>query len=125
MVGQLRKEASNWWTAHFKKLRRNGLYCDTNAVHVDCHLFCYMAVTKKELQTVACLCNLNRNISSKNTGSPSGRPYLLYHHPERNGTINCMHFVDTNKLDFAREMCCGDLPSCLSPEVNTLTELVI
>ena len=49
MMGQLRNGAFNWWIAHFKELRDNGLYCDTNGVHVECLLFCYMAVIEEEL----------------------------------------------------------------------------
>ena len=123
--GQLRKAASDWWMAHFKDLRDNGLYCDTNDVHVECLLFCYMEIIEKELEQVARLWNLHRIRPSRNSCSPSGRPYLLYHHPERKGTVDCKHTVDTDELHIAREMCCDDLPRCFSPEFNDLAELIM
>ena len=42
--GQLRKGASDWWMARFKDLRDNGFYSDTNDIHVECLLFCYIEI---------------------------------------------------------------------------------
>lgn len=123
--GQLRKGACDWWIEHFKELRDNGLYCDTNDVHVECLLFCYMAIIEEELQRVARLWNLHRIRPSRNNTSPSGRPYLLYHHPEREGTVDCLYTVYSDEQDIAREMCCDDLPLGLSPEFSELAEHIM
>lgn len=56
----LRRGGADWWIRHFKDLRDSGLYCDTNVVHVECLLFCYMALIHDELQKVARLWNLHR-----------------------------------------------------------------
>ena len=84
-----------------------------------------MAVIEKKLHTVARLWNLHRIRPSCNNSSPSGRPYLLYHHPERKGTVDCLYTVDSAEQDIAREMCCGDIPLGFSPEFNELAELII
>ncbi len=103
--GQLRKGASDWWIRHFKDLRDRGLYCDANVVHVECLLFCYMAVLREELQKVTRLWNLHRiRPSTRNRTSPPGRPYLLYHQPELTGAIDYNHDVDMDDLDVARDM---------------------
>jgi len=122
---QLRRGASDWWITHFKDLRDRGLYCDANGVHVECLMFCYMAVIHEELQRVARLWNLHRIRPTRINSSPHGRPYLLYHHPEMTGTVDCKYDVDMDELDVAREMCCEDLPMCSSPEFNELAELIM
>ena len=123
--GQLRKGACDWWITHFKDLRDRGLYCDANDVHVECLLFCYMPIIKKELQNVARLWNLHRIRPSSNINSPHGRPHLLYHFPETTGVVDCKHDVDMDSLDVAKQMCCNDLPLCYSPEFDKLAELIM
>lgn len=124
--GQLRRGASDWWITHFKDLRDRGLYCDANAVHVECLLFCYMTLICEELQRVARLWNLHRiRPSTKNNSSPHGRPCLLYHHPEMTGAVDCRHDVDIDEIDVARDMCCDYLPMDSSPEFIELAELIM
>ena len=124
--GQLRRGAADWWITHFKDLRDRRLYCDANAVHVECLLFCYMALIHDELQRVARLWNLHRILpSTRNNSSPHGRPCLLYHHPEMTGAVDCKHNVDIDELDVARDMCCDDLPMDSSPEFIALAELIM
>ena len=73
--GQLRKGSSDWWLNHFKNLRDEGLYCDANVVHVECLLFCYMAILHEELHKVARQWNLHRiRPSTRTRTSPSSRP---------------------------------------------------
>ena len=50
MVGATAKRSFDWWITHFKDMRDRGLYCDANAVHEECLLFCYMAIIREELQ---------------------------------------------------------------------------
>ncbi|KAJ7382244.1 hypothetical protein OS493_036278 [Desmophyllum pertusum] len=105
--GQLRRGASDWWITHFKDLRDRGLYCDANAVHVECLLFCYMALIREELQRVARLWNLHRiRPSTRNNSFSPWSTCLLYHHPEMTGAEECKHDVDIDELDVARDMCC-------------------
>ncbi|XP_073254905.1 uncharacterized protein [Porites lutea] len=124
--GQLRRGASDWWITHFKDLRDRGLYCDANAVHEECLLFCYITIIREELQRVARLWNLHRiRPSTRNNSSPHGRPCLLYHHPEMTGATDCKHDVDIDDLDVARDMCCDDLPLESTPEFNALAQVIM
>lgn len=100
--GQLWRGAPDWWMIHFTDVRDSGLYCDASVVHVECLLFCYMALIHEELQRVARLWDLPRIWpSTRNNGSPHGRPSLLYHHPEITGAVECKHDVDIDELDAA------------------------
>ena len=124
--GQLRRSTSDWWMTHFEQLRSSGLYCDANVVHVECLLFCYMAIIVEELQRVARLWNLHRiRPSTRNNNSPHGRPFLLYQQPEITGTVDYKHDVLIDDLDVARQMCCDDLPVDLSPEFTALAEVIM
>ena len=95
-------------------------------MHVECPLFWYIALINEELQRVARLWNLHRiRPSTKNNSSPHGRLCLLYYHPEIKGAVDCKHDVDIDKLNVARDMCCGDLPTGSSPEFIELAELIV
>ena len=124
--GQLRRGASDWWISHFKDLRDTGLYSDTNVVHVECLIFCYMNIIRDELQRVSSLWNLHRiRPSARNNSSPNGRPYLLYHQPEMTGAVDYKREVDPEDLAIARDMCCSNIPEYSSKEFNDLAELIM
>ena len=96
---QLRRGCTNWWMGHFKELRENGLYCDSNPVQVDCLRFCYMGLLRDDLNRFVLLWN-NHQIrpSSLNGESPSGRPDLLYFIPAAAATENFLVSVDTEDV---------------------------
>ncbi|XP_032219840.1 uncharacterized protein LOC116603023 [Nematostella vectensis] len=124
--GQLRKGSSEWWIQHFKDLRDRGLFCDADAVHVECLKFCYMGVLQRELQSVARRWNIHRiRPSTRSNISPPGRPCFLYHYPEMTGGQECRFNVDADDLDVARELCCHDLPQNSSPDFTELAELIM
>ena len=83
---QLRKSNTDWWIEFLRGIREEGLYDDTNYVHVQCMLYCFMPLLRDELNSVMKLWNTHRIRPSTNQESPPGRPDVLYSVPELTNT---------------------------------------
>lgn len=116
----LRKTDTNWWMNYFKDLRDQGLYDDSNPVHVECLKFCYMPLIKEELDRVAQQWNLHMIRPSTNEQSPSGRPDTIFFIPEAFNSSSYLQDVDPQDLVVARDTCC-EIPQDASFE--TFSEL--
>lgn len=71
-----------------KNLREVGLYCDDDALHVECLQFRFLPLLKEELNHIAQHWNLHKIRPSINQESPPGRPDVLYFLPELKETIS-------------------------------------
>ena len=95
---------------YFKNLRDQGLYDDSNPLHVECLTFCYMSLLREELHRVAKNWNLDKiRPSTTNEHSPHGRPDTIYFIPEVFDAISYLQPVSQEDLDVAKEVCC-DVP---------------
>lgn len=103
---QLRRGCTDWWMQHFKELRENGLYCDSNPVQVDCLRFSYMDLIRDDLHRFANLWNNHLIRPSSNGESPSGRPDLLYFLPEISATQNFLVAVDKDDVTLCEQLLC-------------------
>lgn len=83
---QLRRSHSDWWIEFLRGVREEGLYDDTNFMHIQCMRYCFMPVLREELYTVMKLWNTHRIRPSSNRESPPGRPDVLYSVPELTDT---------------------------------------
>jgi hypothetical protein len=116
----LRKTDTNWWMNYFKDLRDQGIYDDSNPVHVECLKFCYMPLLKEELERVAQQWNLHMIRQSANEQSPSGRPDTIFFIPEAFDSTSYLQDVDPLDLVVAKDTCC-EIPQYASFE--TFSEL--
>ena len=124
--GQLRRGCAGWWIAYFKDMRDNGLYCDSNVIHVECLHFCYISILQDELHRAARLWNLHRIRPSTNPESPPGRPDILYFLPEITETQDYITTVDMDDVEIAQEVCCRQDPSLpCSPTFKELADLIM
>lgn len=121
----LRKIDTDWCINYFKDLRDQGLYDDSNPVHVECLKYCYMPILKEELQRVAQLWNLHKIRPSANEQSPSGRPDTIFFFPEAFDSISYLQPVNSMDLAIAKETCC-EIPEDESFETfSELAEILI
>ena len=90
-----------------------GLYCDDDALHVECLQFCFLPLLKEELNHIAQHWNLHKIRPSINQESPPGRPDVLYFLPELKETISYLQAIDEDVKAVTEEMCCDNraLPS--------------
>lgn len=116
----LRKSESDFWIKYFKDLRDQGLYDETDLLHVECLKFCYMPLLRDELHRVAKHWNLHKIRPSSNDHSPHGRPDINYFIPEAFDTKSYLQPVSQEDLNVAKDLCC-DIP--LNDYTQTFQEL--
>ena len=116
----LRKTETDWWINYFKDLRDQGLYDDSNPMHVACLKFCFMPLLKEELERVAQQWNLHRIRPSANEHSPSGRPDTIFFIPEAFHSTSYLQQVHPSDLEVAKDVCCE---TSIDPSFQIFTEL--
>ena len=114
------------WMNYFKDLRDQGLYDDSNPIHVECLKFCYMPVIKEDLDRIAQQWNLHMiRKQSTNYPFPTGRPELLFFSPEAFNSSSHLQDVDSQDLVVAKDTCC-DIPQDTSFETfSELAEIIM
>lgn len=122
----LKKSETSWWINYFKDLRDQGLYNDSDPIHVECLKFCYMPLLREELHRVAKNWNLHKiRLSSGNEQSPCGRPDMNYFVPEAFGAISYLQPVSQEDLDVANEICCNAPQDNFGAIFSELAEMII
>ena len=107
--GFLRKTETDWWMNFFKNLREEGLFDDSDAVHVECLKFCFMNLLDQELKRVAQNWNLHKiRPSSSNLETPSGRPDTLFFLPALSETSDYILPFTDEDMNVAEELCCTE-----------------
>ncbi|XP_020901510.1 uncharacterized protein LOC110240064 [Exaiptasia diaphana] len=94
---QLRQSQSDWWIEFLRGIREEGLYDDSNFMHVQCMIYCFIPILREELYNVMKLWNTHRIRPSSNRESPPGRPDVLYSVPELNSTED--YLVPVSPID--------------------------
>lgn len=120
---QLRRGGGDWWIRYFKELRDNGLYCDADIVQVECLRFCFMAILRQELQSVAKLWNVHRIRPSTNRESPPGRPDVLYCFPQMSGTNDFKIPTSIDDIEICAEVCSPS--KAYSDEISELAQIIM
>jgi len=121
----LRKSEVDWWRSYFKDFRDQGLFDDTNPVHMECLKFCFMPLLQHELQRVAQHWNLHKIRPSSNMNSPYGRPDTIYFLPEINNTRSYTHAVPSEDLRVAKDTCCDVPRNDFASNFSELCDLII
>ena len=98
----LRKSCLQWWINYFKDLRDQGLFDDSNPIHVECLRFCLYGVLQDELTKVLLQWNHHRIRPVRHSESPPGRPDVLYYTREN---IDVLKKVDNSDVILARTFC--------------------
>ena len=115
-----------WWINYIKDLRDQGLYNDSDPIHVECLKFCYMPLLREELHRVAKNWNLHKiRLTSGNEQSPCGRPDINYFVPEAFGAISYLQLVPEEDLDMANEICCNAPQDNFGKVFSELAEIII
>ncbi|KAB0804068.1 hypothetical protein PPYR_01038 [Photinus pyralis] len=100
----LRKHHSQFWLNLFHKLREDGNFSgdflDKNLIQ-----FCFLKIIQDELDTVALEWNLHRISGSRNSVSPRGRPFTLYHMPQIYDTTDNICHIPINEISNFDEFC--------------------
>lgn len=84
---QLRRSNTDWWVPFLREIKEQGLYDDSDPIHVQCMLYCFIPILRAELNLVMKLWNTHRIRASSNRESPPGRPDVLYSMPELNSVV--------------------------------------
>ncbi|KAK3730126.1 hypothetical protein QZH41_004830 [Actinostola sp. cb2023] len=121
----LRKSETDWWRNYFKDLRDQGLYDDSDPVHVECLKFCYMPLLREELQRVAQQWNLHKIRPTTNEYSPHGRPDTIYFLPETFNTTSYLYAVPSGDLQVAKDVCCEVPHDDFAETFSELAKLII
>lgn len=124
---QLRRGGGDWWREHFKELRDNGHFRDSNVVEVECLRFCYMELIREELNTIARLWNNHviRPIKN-NSASPSGRPELLFFIPELSNTQNFLVSADVSEIALCEQrLANSNYSASCSQEFSSLAQIIM
>lgn len=116
----LRKSESDWWISFFKDLRDEGLLNDDK-----CLKFCFMPVSRAELQRVAQHWNLHKIRPSKNEDSPAGRPDVLYFIPEADGRASYLNEVPEEEVEVAMDVCCEEPEDDISDCFRELARILM
>ncbi|KAB0795826.1 hypothetical protein PPYR_04655 [Photinus pyralis] len=100
----LRKQYSQFWINLFHELKDNGQFSGS---YLDKSLiqFCFLRLIQKELDIVATEWNMHRISSSRNSVSPRGRPFVMYHMPEIYQSRDYLCKVSIEHINLCREFC--------------------
>ena len=117
----LRRQCIDFWINLFKDMRDTGLYNDGNIFHRQCLLYCFMPVIKCELRKFV----LEWNLHYISSGSPNGKPEVMFSMPELYNSISHHHNIDLDDMQICTELYSRPLNDlgCL-PEFFTLFNLI-
>ena len=111
MVVILKKNTTQSWINYFKDLRDQGLYDDSNNIHVQALQFCYYCLIQSNLDEVKQTWNHHNIRSTKHTGSLQGRPDLMFFLPHNYSATNCGLGLDFQELEMSISMYAKKPPS--------------
>ena len=106
----LGKDYTMWWIEFFKDMRNDEFFCDEDYIQVECLKFCFMNISRDDLQRAARLWNAQRIRPSRNVESPCGWPNVLFFRPQLSNTRTFRTDVDLDELELAEERCCYRTP---------------
>lgn len=69
-----------------------------NALHMECLWFCFNPLIARELENVKLHWNTHRIRSSKQQGTVSGIPDVMYYLPQRTDAVDCKFSVTEEKV---------------------------
>lgn len=100
----LKRNTTQSWIDYFKDLRDQGLYDDSNNIHVEALKFCYYGLIQLHLDQVKHTWNHHKIRSTKYAESPSGRPDLMFFLPHNYNAIDCAFVFNADELELAESM---------------------
>jgi len=79
---QLRRSFSHFYMNLFKDMINEGLFDNSNDMHIELIRYCFMNLIQKKLDENTRLWNSHNIRESKNSDGPFGKPEILYQVPE-------------------------------------------
>ena len=122
----LRRNRLNWWMNYFKDLHDQGLYDDSNPIHVQCLKFCFYSILQDELDETRHYWNHHRIRPSRAASSPPGRPDVLYFLPQNQNKLDHKRTFDEEEFLLAKSLYCRNNPIfCCNDEFAKLAFIVM
>lgn len=94
-----RRARSGWWMDFFKDMVAFGLLEIGNIVHMEFLWFCFQPIISSELDAVKTQWNTHRIRHTRNEGTVSGVPDVLYYLPERVGATECKCRIRNQQIE--------------------------
>lgn len=104
----LRRSSTTWWINMFKELRDQGLFDDSDVLHVECLRFCFMQPIQVELHRVARHWNTHKIRPYSHQETPHGKPDVLFFLPQLKDTRDYKTLVDREDMEVVRELYCKE-----------------
>ncbi|KAJ8676986.1 hypothetical protein QAD02_012773 [Eretmocerus hayati] len=96
--GHLRKHSMDYWIQFFKCMEERGLF-DGSEMHKKCMQFCFGHLIQKDLDESRLLWNKHLIRKQSSRGVIHGRPFTLYHLPEKYGSKDYRKPVGPDVVD--------------------------
>jgi hypothetical protein len=95
---QFKKMFSQYWINFFKDMIDEGIFDNSNPIHINCIQYCFMELLQSELNK--CINEWNNHYirKQKNAESPYGKPEILYKLPELTNSHECGYKIIENKV---------------------------
>lgn len=93
-----RRGRAGWWIDFFKDMVTSGILDLGNSLHMECLWFCFHSILTNELEKVKIQWNTHRIRHSRNQGTVSGIPDVMYYLPERTNGIECKCTVTAHQI---------------------------
>ena len=108
------KNRSIWWRNFFADMESQGELDLSDQLSKECIFYCFSQLLQDDLNHLVEHWNTHRIRKSGNR--TSGRPYSMYHIPERFGGTEMRQSVDTAKMEYVRQHIVSE------NEANSFTE---
>ena len=119
--GQLRKSSIQFWMNFFKDMIDEGIYDNSNDIHIDCIRYCFMDLIQNVLGKTCFEWNHHR-IRKQNNEVNTGMPELLYTIPERFDAENCGLVIDRDEIEICKNLYCDEFLNHQNPVFIELIE---
>ncbi|XP_033756622.1 uncharacterized protein LOC117339248 isoform X1 [Pecten maximus] len=108
----MRQMGIGFWIDFFKDLEYQGLFSNAIEMHIECLRFCFTKIIQQELNQIRHDWNHHniRMTSRQPEECPSGKPEMMYLHPELYGTVDYKFSVKLSDVESLKSFC--SYPSC-------------
>ena len=94
-----RRARVGWWIDFFKDMVAYDILEIGNVLHMECLWFCFEPVLSREREDIKLHWNTHRIRHTRNYGTVSGIPDVMFFLPQQFGAVDCKHIVSIQKID--------------------------
>ena len=94
-----RRARTGWWMDFFKDMIASGQLELGNILHMECLWFCFEPVLSLELDAIKIQWNTHRIRQTRNHGTVSGVPDVMYYLPGQFGAVECKRIVRIQQIE--------------------------